>query len=650
MIKKPPMAVFLFVFWVKCCEYINRGFFMSKFNDKTTIIEIDWESEDQNLAIQEHEEKVKSIITSSTTVTMEDNSVESMKDILLNMGVSERNIEYVFQRSKITREHISTIMQDFHILSAEKVAEALSIQSGFKYFSKNELDDLKINDMMLEIFKPKMEKYDHIVPIDINTISNEVTVLISDIKKISQASQLTDPYKVVIKVASPSTMQQVYRKFYLSAETKIDELIEQYLFIEQSKNRDLDTDAPSLIRDMIGNILRHASNNRVSDIYFHKTDGVGLVKYSVDGTAYIFKMLPFELYDRVLGKIITDARVKPEELINAMKDAAVEFSSEADRIEFSDVFDRYGFRLELGGSKTGITAVIRILDRQSDVAELKNLNFDKETYDHLQNFIAANAGLVLVTGPTGSGKTTSLYAMLKEIDPVVRSIQTIESPVEYKHPMWLQYEISRNTKSENEGAEWGLMLKGLLRNAPKVILMGEVRDEDTAKTLLDAANTGHLAFTTLHTNTAASAIARLKKLNVDMEVLGSILLGVLAQRLVRVLCPKCKEEDHSEHTKEMLKDLPSRFSGVITPYKPKNGGCPHCEYQGYKGRKMVYELLVNKPHVRKLVEKGEVGLTLAKNGIKEGFRMWDCGLVYLAEGITSAEEVMKHLQKEEFED
>lgn len=614
------------------------------------IIEFSFEDDYNSSSISEYESVASSIISSSNQIDVK-HSNEDMRDILLKMGVSADKIQYAFHRAKLSGEHLSIIMQDFHFLPNEKVADALAKQSGFDYFSPDEVDNLYIPQELLEIYKPKMEKYENIVPIAFSLENKEVTFLISDIRKMSKASQMADPFKFQIKVASESTMQQIYRKYYLSSEEKIDELIEQFIYINASKNRDLDNDAPSLVRDLIGNVLRHASNNRVSDIYIHKTEGIGLIKYSVDGGAYIFKMIPFELYDRIIGKIMTDSRVKPEDVINKMKDAAIEFENPMDRQEFSDVFDRYGFRLELGGAKTGTTAVIRILDRQSNVADLENLNFDKETYAHINEFIEANQGLVLVTGPTGSGKTTSLYAMLKRIDPILKSIQTIEMPVEYKHPMWQQYEISRNTKSEEEGKQWGLMLKGLLRNAPKVILMGEVRDEDTAKTLLDAANTGHLVFTTLHTNTAASAIGRLKKLNVDMETLGSILLGVLAQRLVRVLCPKCSVPDDSSDVEHLLdNDLPDWYEKIPSPKKAKDGGCEHCSFKGYRGRKMVYELLINRPDVRKLIEKGEVGSALAAKGIKKGYRMWDCGVAYVADGLTSYAEVKKNLTREELEE
>ena len=237
--------------------------------------------------------------------------------------------------------------------------------------------------------------------------------------------------------------------------------------------------------------------------------------------------------------------------------------------------------------------------------------------------------------------------MLKEIDPVSRSIQTIENPVEYRHGLWMQYEISRVAKVE--GDEWGKMLKGLLRNAPKVILMGEVRDADTAKTLIEAANTGHLVFTTLHTNTASMAIARLKKLEVDMDSLAGMLLGILAQRLTRVLCTACRVVDNRDSTMNLLSEAHRGYLDEYRPFKlfrASPRGCVHCGYTGYTGRKIIYELLINKPELRGLIERGSNTSSIARVGLRPGYSMWDAGLRLVAQGMTSMD-ALKLVAKEE---
>jgi type II secretory ATPase GspE/PulE/Tfp pilus assembly ATPase PilB-like protein len=226
--------------------------------------------------------------------------------------------------------------------------------------------------------------------------------------------------------------------------------------------------------------------------------------------------------------------------------------------------------------------------------------------------------------------------MLKAIDPVERSIQSIENPVEYKHGLWQQYELRKD--ATNEGEEFQKWLKALLRNAPDVILMGEIRDSDVAQILLDAANTGHLAFTTLHTNNAALALARLKRFKVDQATLASVLLGILGQRLLRVLCKDCKVEDKRPETQESL-DV-TYVGAHKVPHMPGEG-CPNCDYTGYRGRRMIYELLEVNTEVKRLIEDGATPSQVAAVGIKAGASMWAHGVKLVAEGVTSMDEVSR---------
>ena len=567
---------------------------------------------------------------------------DQLEEILERMGVPPARVKYSMARSELTGEHLSQIMRDFNFLSFDNVAKALAILTNLEFFPSDNIS--KIDPTSFEQFKQHIPLYQGFAPIHFDGTS--LIIAVSDASSIASAASRFYEYKTKVVIAAESTIQMVYRRFFSSTEHAFDVLLQQYVTIQNSKNEDLENH-PGLLRDILGSLLRHACTLKVSDIHMHMTEYVGLVKLTVDGMSVIFRTIPKDLYNRILSKLITDARVKVEELRNGMKEGAVEFSDH-DAELYEDVFSRYGFRLQLGDAKGGYTAVIRILDRNSNAAELANLNFDPWTFKELVRIIGTSDGLMLVTGPTGSGKTTSLYAMLKEIDPVSRSVQTIENPVEYRHGLWMQYEISRTAKVE--GDEWGKMLKGLLRNAPKVILMGEVRDAETARTLIEAANTGHLVFTTLHTNTASMAIARLKKLDVDMDSLAGMLLGVLAQRLTRVLCNSCKEKDHRESTKELLADpRKADFLQEEMPYKPYRAnlrGCVHCGFSGYTGRKIIYELLINNEKVRHVIEKNGNTSEIAKAGVRPGFSMWDCGLRLVAQGVTSID-ALKLVAKEE---
>ena len=568
---------------------------------------------------------------------------EQLEEILEKLGVSPVRVRYTLARSELTGEHLSQIMRDFNFLSFDNVARALAILSDLEFFPNENIG--LIDPSTFEPIRDTIPKFDGFAPIHFD--GRTITLAVSDASSISLAGSRYHEYATRIVIAAESTIQMVYRRFFSSTEHAFDVLLNKYKEIMASKTEDLESH-PGLLRDTLGALLRHACTLKVSDIHMHMTEYVGLIKLTMDGVSIIFRTIPKDLYNRILSKLITDARVKVEELKNGMKEGAVEFS-EQDLELFQDVFSRYGFRLQLGDAKGGYTAVIRILDRNSNAAELAHLNFHPKIYKELMRIIGTSDGLMLVTGPTGSGKTTSLYAMLKEIDPVSRSVQTIENPVEYRHGLWMQYEISRTSKG-SEGDEWGKMLKGLLRNAPKVILMGEVRDADTAKTLIEAANTGHLVFTTLHTNTAAMAIARLKKLEVDMDSLAGMLLGVLAQRLTRVLCKDCALPDERYTTLSVLNEEHRQsYLEEYKPYKPMRAnprGCIKCGYSGYTGRKIVYELLVNSPELRTQIEKGASTSQLAITGVERGFSMWDCGLKLVAQGVTSMD-ALKMVAKEE---
>jgi type II secretory ATPase GspE/PulE/Tfp pilus assembly ATPase PilB-like protein len=572
-------------------------------------------------------------------------SKKDMTEILTEMGVTPARIKFSRDRANMTGEHLSVIMRDFGFLPAEKVAEAIALNTGLEYFNEAKMAQIA-GSSLLPLKSQMPEIFEGFCPVAFNG-RDMVTVAVSDAAQISSAGNYFHEYQTRVVIASEGVIQQIYRKFFSSTEEAFDAYLRRYHEIVNSRTEDLDS-TPGLLRDILGSLLRHACHSKVSDIHMHMTEYVGLIKLTIDGISTIFRSIPAELYTRMMQKLITDSRVKAEDLRAGMREATVEFSTEADMLMYNDVFSRFGFRLELGDAKGGFTAVIRILDRNASAAELKNLKFDAKTTSTLNRYIGTASGLILVTGPTGSGKTTTLYAMLKEIDPVTRSIQSVENPVEYRHGLWMQYEISRHAK--NEGAEWSKWLKGLLRNAPKVILMGEVRDADTAKSLIEAANTGHLVFTTLHTNTASQAISRLRKLEVDMDSLAGELLGVLAQRLVRCLCKHCKTPDTTEETKEDLNLSQNPFLKGY-PYQPHRAsefGCDKCNYSGYSGRRIVYELMDVTPTVRKLIEQNRSTSEIAMHGIKPGFSMWDCGLKLVCVGETSMEELRRVAHKEIF--
>lgn len=560
----------------------------------------------------------------------------SMEAILRDLGVKASHVRIALRRAKDTGETLPQIMRDFGFLSGEQVAEAVSRQTGFEYYPAERVDTIDRNHLK-DIEIPDFRRF---VPVGLGT-DGRLLVAVPDDRVINEASNAFFNVKTRIVIASEHTIQTVFRKYFANTEKQFDDAVQKFMeSVQAMRKKDEDESSMGLVRDIFFSLLRHSCYSGASDLYLYKSHYVGIVKLKINGVGTLFRTIDSELYDRLLNKLVQE-NTKAEDLRREPKESVVEFSAE-DRAKNEDIANRFGFRLELAESRGVRTAVIRMLDKDSNATELPKLGFDDRTFKTIKRISQTSTGFFLVTGPTGSGKTTSLYAILKSIDPVERSIQSIENPVEYSHGLWQQYELRKD--STNEGDEYNKWLKALLRNAPDVILVGEVRDREVANICLSAANTGHLVFATLHTNNAVLALARLKGLNIDLDVLGSVLLGILAQRLVRTLCPTCKEPDDAPDTRRML-DEPYLGSLVKTPCKP-GAGCTNCDYTGYRGRRMVYELLEMNPNVREAIEKNSAPSFIAKAGMKPEATMWANGLRMVASGATSAEALLAAVNRD----
>jgi len=561
-----------------------------------------------------------------------------MAEVLGWLGVPARHVRAALARVEASAESLACVMNDFGFLSPEKVARALALQSmRHPYLSPADADALELSEVaqtgLIGAHFPGW------VPVAIEGDGAAVRVVVSGLEHMTQARNALFRYRLRFAIASALTVRALFQRFFSSSERQFDEALRQ---IQQTLRLGAaagESEAsPTALRDCLEALLRHACDVGASDVYLHGTGTVGVIKFKVDGAGQIFRTVPLEVLDRLINKLVHYARVREDSLRgDGLRDGALD-PGEGDLALQRDLFVRFSFRVELGHARAGRTAVVRVLDRHSHTVDFDALGFDGTVAARLREYCASASGLVLIAGPTGSGKTTTLYAMLKEIDPEATSIQSIENPVEFRHGLWMQYEMRRT--AANEGVEWARWLKGLLRNAPDVILMGEVRDSDTARTLLDGANTGHLVFTTLHTNSAASAIGRLQRLGIDRDELAGALLGVLAQRLVRRLCVHCAVEDERPATRDML--ARAGLSGsAVRPRRADPAGCPGCASTGYRGRALVYELLDVGRATRRLIESGAPTSRIDETAIGPARSLLACGLRLVATGVTSIDEVRR---------
>ena len=593
-------------------------------------------------------------------------------------GVPEGHIRIAISRMRTIGDDLSVVVKEFGLMTPNELAKVYAeISDQIKYVSERDCEDIVVDHACYQKFSSevvlldettgaeggKMDAYKGIVPFALREVEEKqpdgsvmkttyCEVMIADPRKIGEVGNFVHPYQHKLNISTETAVNNLYRRFYAKTEKVIDQLIVQHRELTMN-HKEVTQEAPNLVTDLLGNILRYACQNRVSDIYFHGTGSAVVIKLSVDGSSFVFRTISSALYEKMFTIMLLNLPFSDQQVRESVfKDAHLLFKDAAEA-RFRDVFSRYRFRMEVGYSKDEYTSVIRILDREAEVASLASLNFDKTTLETLKRYIRTSTGLVAVTGPTGSGKTTTLYAMLKEIDPIHRPVQTAENPVEYTHGMWMQYEVPANTDSAKEGEAWQNILKGLLRNAPKVILMGEVRDSGTASILMNASDTGHLVFTTLHTNTASSAIHRLFKLQVRPGDLANQLLGVIAQRLVRKVCPKCGIPPQGEKLQETVsalkKYLPEEEVAKLNESNlrvARDGGCEHCNHMGYKGRHIVYEVLDNNNIVQQAIEKGSTVSEIGKVGLRPYYHMWHNGLRLVLSGVTSLDAVMAEVKPE----
>ncbi len=379
-------------------------------------------------------------------------------------------------------------------------------------------------------------------------------------------------------------------------------------------------DAP-IIR-LINGILSDAIKREASDIHIETFENQLLVRFRVDGV-----MQEVLQPKRALAPLLV-SRIK----VMAKMDIAEKRVPQDGRIALRVGGREVDVRVSTLPSNHGERVVMRLLDKQAGRLNLNQLGMDDFNNRMLQQLIFKPHGIILVTGPTGSGKTTTLYASLAELNDSSRNILTVEDPIEYSLPGVGQTQV--NTKADMTFARG---LRAILRQDPDVVMIGEIRDLETAGIAVEASLTGHLVLSTLHTNTAIGAVTRLQDMGIEPFLLASSLLGVVAQRLVRVLCPECREPYHADHAEKELLGQPEDVP--LTLYHPK--GCLSCAGSGYRGRRGIYEIVEVNDDMRSLIHEGAGEIELEKHARKRSPSIRQDGIKKILMGLTTVEEVLR---------
>ena len=368
-------------------------------------------------------------------------------------------------------------------------------------------------------------------------------------------------------------------------------------------------------------VIAQAVKDHASDIHLEPEEDGMRIRLRVDGILQELKMLPKKIQNGVIS------RVK----IMAKMDIAENRKPQDGRIRLKMENKDLDLRASTFPTIHGENIVLRVLDKSAVLLGLRELGFLDDELQAFQKLITRPYGIVLVTGPTGSGKTSTLYAALSQINSVEKKIVTIEDPVEYELALIRQTQI--NPKA---GLTFATGLRSILRQDPDIIMVGEIRDRETADIAIQAALTGHLVFATLHTNDAPSTLSRLLDMGIEPFLLSTSLIGILAQRLVRTICFKCKEK--VEPSSAMVTDF--NLEGVKFIYRGK--GCRECDGTGLKGRTAIVELLPITEDIRRSIELRAPTDEIRRNAKKAGFKnLREAGLQLVRAGVTTPEEVLR---------
>ena len=548
--------------------------------------------------------------------------------ILMEMDVvSEQQLEEGLNLHRQSDKKIGEALQELGFCSSEDVCQALAMQSGLRYLDPTTIE---ISKEVIKLVPEALVREHNIIPVARE--DGRITIATSDPFDLFAQDNVRFATNADVDcvLASREAIKSAIERNYGVDEEKIEKVLEgvsQVLYKEEkelAESMEAEGDDAPVIK-LVTLIITEALRQRASDIHIEPLEDRLRIRYRVDGVCFEVDSPP----KRLQGSIIS--RVK----IMAKIDIAEKRRPTDGRIKLRLLGKEVDFRVSCLPASHGESVVLRILDKSSVLYGIQELGFMDDDYKRFRGIIRRPNGVFLVTGPTGSGKTTTLYAALQELNTPDRKIITAENPVEYNISGLNQAEVRANI-----GMTFTRILRAMLRQAPNIILVGEIRDTETAEIAIQAALTGHLVFSTLHTNDAPSAITRLIDMGVAPFLVSSSIQAIMAQRLVRTICPNCKRpKDYKPHELAWIGLREEDVQGV-TFYS--GAGCKECSFTGYKGRLGIFEMMEMSPELRELAFRKASTNKVRDEAIVSGMRtLREDGVRKVIAGLTTIEEILR---------
>ena len=545
--------------------------------------------------------------------------------ILIAEGIlSEDQLRIALLEQMKSNQPIGKLLVSLGFVSEATLREALSESLGKQSV---DLSHAVVDPQALKLVPREVAKRHHLLPLDFDGANHRLTLAVADINDIvgldRVRSIIPDGVDIDALLAGESDIDRAIDQYY-GHELSIDGILHEIETgeIDWKSLAVTDNEYSQPVVRLIDSILTDAVKREASDIHFEPEANFLRIRYRIDG---MLRQI------RALHKSYWPAMTVRIKVLSGMNIAEMRAPQDG-RIGLSVSGRQVDFRVACQPTIHGENIVLRVLDRQKGIVPLEGLGLADEHLQQLKLMIARPEGIILVTGPTGSGKTTTLYSVLNHINSEGIHIMTLEDPVEY--PMAL---VRQTSVADAAKLDFANGIRSMMRQDPDVILVGEVRDAETAEMAFRAAMTGHQVYTTLHTNSAIGAIPRLLDIGVVPDVMAGNIIGIIAQRLVRRLCDHCKSPYNAE-AHEM------RLIGVTTealrPQLYRATGCEHCDFQGYRGRLAIMELLRIESGIDELISRRATMHEIRAKAQQRGFTtLADDGLRRVLDGTTSLEEL-----------
>lgn len=545
---------------------------------------------------------------------VEDNIGTILKDMNI---ISEEQIEAALHVQKANNMAFGEILVDLNFITTDELARAIAIQTSLEYI---DLDAYVPVPEALKLIDEEFAMMNMIIPLNIQDNTLIVATSWPNNSDIKDYLQEKTGYDIQFVVSDYNVISKYLQFYYAKLEDSIEELIESSLI-----NGDTDV---VLLLDLI---IKYAIKDRTTDIHITPGKLTSHIFFRIDGLRKHAYSIGMDLYNQLVIRIKVLAKLDVmQHLLPQDGDFEFEFPGENYNVRVATIPTQYGEKIAL-----------RLLPKNFKIYDLKYLGFESDMVQEISKIIQKTSGIIIVTGSSGSGKTTSLYAMLRKIDILKRNVITVEDPVE--HPLPFVDQVQINTRKEYT---FNTMLKHIARQDPDVIVIGEILDEDTAKLAIRNSATGHLILSTLSSSSVITAISRLKDLGVNKYLLAEGLLAIVSQRLLRRLCNECKKEVEISKNELIEYFTESKTSILLLPHEKmkifKSAGCKHCMNSGYVGRICIAEFLQIDDAIRDMIEHDKNTIDIKDHIYSNGYNnIKSDALEKVLKGITSLEEVQR---------